>query len=55
MNFGGIKLNKTNLYKIGLSKRFENEASMYDENLSEEAQKELDEFVNYLKFKYKNK
>ena len=29
--------------------------TMYDENLSEEAQKELDEFVNYLKFKYKNK
>ena len=26
-------MNKTNLYKIGLSKRFENEASMYDENL----------------------
>ena len=33
MNFGGIKLNKTNLYNIGLSKIFENEASMYDENL----------------------
>lgn len=26
-------MNKTNLYNIGLSKRFENEASMYDENL----------------------
>ena len=33
MNFGGIKLNKTNLYNMGLNERFKNEATMYEDNL----------------------